>query len=214
MAEPSAGERRPGPGLDVHDPAAAAALAAAGREPRVSRAAAAHRRARPDGVRLAGVHVLVVEDQWDTRDLLAEILELRGCRVVAVGSAAEAIEAFDAAPPDVLVSDIGMPGEDGYSLVRESASAAQPRAERCRRIAISAYAREEGPDPLARRGIPDPHRQAVRAAEVLAAVGRMASRRGRPAEGERRIAPRRSDDATPDVLVIEDDADLREGLRD
>src|SRR5262249_19602144 len=77
----------------------AAALAPAGVEPRAPEPrprTAAH---DLSAFRLSGLSVLVVEDQWDTRDLLAEILTSAGCRVVGVGSASEAIDAFDDSPP-------------------------------------------------------------------------------------------------------------------
>jgi CheY-like chemotaxis protein len=67
---------------------------------------------------LGGVRVLLVEDQWDTRDLMTEILRSAGCEVRATGSVAEAMGALRDFRPDVLVSDIGMPGEDGYALMR------------------------------------------------------------------------------------------------
>jgi CheY-like chemotaxis protein/signal transduction histidine kinase len=193
----------------------AAALAAAGGEPRTPEPrprTAAH---DLTAFRLAGVGVLVVEDQWDTRDLLAEILGSAGCRVVAVGSAAEAMEAFDAAPPDVLVSDIGMPGEDGYSLLRRIRQRPASAGGKVPAIAISAYAREEDRIRSLAAGFQIHIAKPFEPAEVLAAVGRMASRRARtpPAESERRLARRASVGPAPDVLVIEDDADLREGLR-
>ncbi|HEY6459517.1 MAG TPA: ATP-binding protein, partial [Polyangiaceae bacterium] len=67
---------------------------------------------------LAGALVLVVEDEPDSRELLVEILERQGARVVSVASATEAIDAFHRATPAIVVSDVGLPGEDGMSLVR------------------------------------------------------------------------------------------------
>jgi CheY-like chemotaxis protein len=67
---------------------------------------------------LAGLHVLVVDDDEDGRDLLAEILIECGTRVSRASSAAEAIAQFDRDRPDILISDIGMPGEDGYALIK------------------------------------------------------------------------------------------------
>lgn len=68
---------------------------------------------------LDGLRVLVVEDEADTREVLARVFERCGARVTAVASATEALETFGLAPPDVLISDIAMPGEDGYSLIRK-----------------------------------------------------------------------------------------------
>jgi len=77
-------------------------------------------------VRLAGVRVLVVEDEADTRDLLAAALGHSGAEVDPAASAGEAMAALRRHRPDVLVCDIGMPGEDGYTLL-EGACGPWPR---------------------------------------------------------------------------------------
>jgi PAS domain S-box-containing protein len=68
---------------------------------------------------LEGVSLLIVEDEPDARDLLVTILEQHGAQVRAAASAAEALEAIKQSKPDLLLSDIEMPGEDGYSLLRK-----------------------------------------------------------------------------------------------
>jgi PAS domain S-box-containing protein len=86
-------------------------LAAAAREP-VPEAA-------PDAsADLNGVAVLVVEDEVETRDLVATVLTACGARVTTAASADEALEKVGRARPDVVVSDIGMPNGDGYELIR------------------------------------------------------------------------------------------------
>ena len=67
---------------------------------------------------LNGVHVLIVEDDTDSRNVLAVLLQRLGALVEAVASAKEAFDRVSHRRPDVLVSDIGMPDEDGYSLIR------------------------------------------------------------------------------------------------
>ena len=67
---------------------------------------------------LDGVHVLIVEDDTDSRNVLAVLLQRLGALVEAVASAKEAFDRVSHRRPDVLVSDIGMPDEDGYSLIR------------------------------------------------------------------------------------------------
>ena len=67
---------------------------------------------------LAGLHILVVDDNADTLELVSLQLHLYGAEVVTASSAAEAFQLLIHDPPDVLVSDIQMPGEDGYSFLR------------------------------------------------------------------------------------------------
>ena len=68
---------------------------------------------------LGGVRVLAVEDEVDTRDLIATILRQAGADVALAGSVDEALEALATTPPDVVVCDLAMPGRDGYELLRE-----------------------------------------------------------------------------------------------
>ncbi len=70
-------------------------------------------------VRLDGVHVLVVDDDADARRVLMMVLERAGAVVVTAGSAPAALEALAKARPDVLVSDLGMPDQDGFDLIRQ-----------------------------------------------------------------------------------------------
>jgi PAS domain S-box-containing protein len=72
-----------------------------------------------DGVRLDGVRVLVVEDDRECRELLQVILESAGAQVTSASSVRDAMDRMTKSEPDVLVSDIGMPGEDGFALIRK-----------------------------------------------------------------------------------------------
>lgn len=87
---------------------------------------------------LSGSDVLVVDDDRDTREMLRSVLEKSGAAVRTASSAEEAINAFDQRSPHVLVSDIGMPGEDGYSLIRKIRERSDVPA-----IALTAFARSE-----------------------------------------------------------------------
>jgi len=91
---------------------------------------------------LAGVRVLVVEDEADSRIAIERILRHWGAITCTAGSVAEALTAVQAFKPQVLVSDIGMPGRDGYDLIRtlrrDSATSGRLPA-----LALTAYAREE-----------------------------------------------------------------------
>jgi PAS domain S-box-containing protein len=90
---------------------------------------------------LSGLHVLVVDDDVDTLELLSAALRSRSAQVTGVSSAAQAIDAIRNSRPDVLVSDIAMPGEDGYQLIR--AVIALGLVPPIPAIAITAYAKEE-----------------------------------------------------------------------
>src|SRR5882724_6650130 len=93
---------------------------------------------------LEGLGVLVVDDDPDARDLLKAILEERKAQVTTVASAAEAYETIEWLRPDVIISDIGMPGEDGYSLIRNvRLKEARDRQGWKPAIALTAHARIE-----------------------------------------------------------------------
>jgi signal transduction histidine kinase len=90
---------------------------------------------------LNGVHILIVEDDPDSRNVLALLLQRLGALVEAVASAKEAFERLSHRRPDVLVSDIGMPDEDGYSLIRRIRQ--MPGNHKVPAIALTAYARKQ-----------------------------------------------------------------------
>lgn len=98
-------------------------------------------RERPD---LSRVDVLVVDDEPSAREVLARLIEHYGAVVRAVGSCAAAREAVMAHRPDVIVADVGMPGEDGYSFVRGLRREEEQRQERrIPALAVTALARPE-----------------------------------------------------------------------
>jgi signal transduction histidine kinase len=92
--------------------------------------------------RLDGVHVFVVDDEPDARELLRRVLEDQGAQVTSFGSAESVLEALKATKPTVLVSDIGMPGMDGYQLIR-ALRAGESRTGRLAALALTAFARAE-----------------------------------------------------------------------
>jgi CheY-like chemotaxis protein/anti-sigma regulatory factor (Ser/Thr protein kinase) len=93
--------------------------------------------------RLEGLKVLVVDDEIDTREVLKVGIGQCGAEVVTAGSAQEALEAIEAERPDLLISDIGMPGEDGYELIRKVRALPAGRGGKIPAIALTAYARTE-----------------------------------------------------------------------
>ena len=90
---------------------------------------------------LAGVRVLVVDDEPDTREMVTEILKAAGAEVLAAGSTDEALRRADEGAPDVLVSDLAMPARDGYALLR--ALHGRGMAGGLVTIALTAHARRE-----------------------------------------------------------------------
>ncbi len=92
---------------------------------------------------LKGIRVLVVDDEPDARETLQQILEHCDAEVLTVGSAAEALEAAETWKPHVLLSDIGMPGEDGYSLIRRLRKLPPERGGQTPAAALTAFARSE-----------------------------------------------------------------------
>jgi CheY-like chemotaxis protein len=174
---------------------------------------------------LRGIKVLVVEDEADGRELLCEALSAGGAEVAEADSAEGALERIDTFCPDVLVSDLGMPGEDGYSLIRRVRERPPKRGGTIPAIAVSAYAREEDRISALAAGFQSHIPKPFKPSELLFAVARLhraaISRTARAAIAE---AESRDDAASPGtsrgnsssparVLVVEDDVDLREGLR-
>jgi CheY-like chemotaxis protein len=92
---------------------------------------------------LAGVRVLVVDDEADARTLLRRVLEDCDAIVTTAASAAQGFALLQAQQPDVVVSDIGMPGEDGLSLIRRIRALPADQGGRTPALALTAYARLE-----------------------------------------------------------------------
>ncbi|HVF89648.1 MAG TPA: ATP-binding protein [Blastocatellia bacterium] len=92
---------------------------------------------------LDDLSILLVDDDADTRELLSRILKMFGARVTVVASASEAVTAIQDIKPDILVSDIGMPEEDGYSLIRKVRAAEVGVPGWMPAVALTAHARAE-----------------------------------------------------------------------
>jgi hypothetical protein len=91
---------------------------------------------------LQDARILIVDDDVDTLELLAFILEEHGANTITANSCSEAIVAFKHSPPDIVISDIGMPNLDGYALIRQIRSIAPSRGGAVPAIALTAYASE------------------------------------------------------------------------
>lgn len=103
--------------------------------------AVAESRNRPQ--RLSGLRVLVVDDEFDARALVTTMLEGSGAQVLAVSSAAEALDSMESWKPDVLIADIGMPVEDGYGLIRKVRALPHEVGGKTPAVALTAYARSD-----------------------------------------------------------------------
>jgi PAS domain S-box-containing protein len=126
--------------------------------------------------RLDELKVLVVDDEPDTRELLIAGLGMCGAKVTSVGSADEALEAIAAGVPDLLISDIGMPGQDGYELIRRVRELPVEAGGKLLAIALTAYARAEDRMQALRAGyhmhVPKP----VELAELVAVAASLVQR--------------------------------------
>jgi PAS domain S-box-containing protein len=98
--------------------------------------------AQERSVDLSGLRVLVVDDEHDARSLIQRVLQDSHATVVTAASADEAVRMLEHENPDVLISDVGMPGEDGYSLIRRVRQRSDGNAQ-VPAIALTAYARTE-----------------------------------------------------------------------
>ena len=126
---------------------------------------------------LDGLRVLLVDDEEDARTLLAEVLQGHGAQVTAVASAEEALREIQANPPDILVSDIGMPGEDGYSLIRK-VRALTKNHRLIPAAALTAYARREDRTRAMMAGFQAHVAKPVEPGELLIVVATLAGRTG------------------------------------
>jgi CheY-like chemotaxis protein len=125
---------------------------------------------------LAGVSVLIVDDEEDARDVLTLILQDHGADVTAVGSAAAALESLRQHLPDVLVSDIGMPGDDGHALLRKLRSLDITQGAQVPAIALTAYATPADAAKARAAGFDRHVRKPVSPAEIVDVVAVMAAR--------------------------------------
>jgi signal transduction histidine kinase/ActR/RegA family two-component response regulator len=124
---------------------------------------------------LSGLHVLIVDDDRDTLELLSAALTQRRARVTTASSAAEALRALKFFRPDVLISDIAMPGEDGYQLIQKVI--ALDMAPGIPAIAITAYAKQEDKERALAAGFQRYLAKPVELGELISAVAEASQNR-------------------------------------
>jgi signal transduction histidine kinase/CheY-like chemotaxis protein len=129
-----------------------------------------------ENVDLSGVTILVVDDEADARDMLERVLAECSARVMTAGSAEEALALIRIEPPQVLISDIGMPDVDGYELLKQANALMQSHPYGLAAIALTAFARSEDRTRALRAGFLMHLSKPVHAAELIASVASVTMR--------------------------------------
>ena len=151
-----------------------------GRQPSPGPPAAGHPSV-PDAPSLAGVRLLVVEDDNDARVLIRRLLEDAGAVVVAAADVASALASLDAARPAILISDIAIPEEDGYDLIRQVRERGYA-ADTLPAIALTAFARAEDRSRALAAGYQAHLSKPVAAAQLLSVAATLLQRSRRRGE--------------------------------
>jgi signal transduction histidine kinase len=126
---------------------------------------------------LAGLRLLAVDDEPDTLEVLAELLSMRGAEVATASSADQALEVLQQFEPDVLVSDISMPGRDGYDLIREVRTDHDPKDLPA--VAVTAFAGPEDRKRALSAGFQVHMAKPVDPGELVSVIARLAGSGGR-----------------------------------
>ena len=126
--------------------------------------------------RLDGISVLVVDDERDARRLMKRFLEIRGANVITAASVDEALEALQGEVPDVILSDIGMPEQDGYDFIRKVRHLPSECGGETPAAAVTAFARSDDRTRALRSGFQMHLAKPVDPMELLAAVASLAGR--------------------------------------
>jgi CheY-like chemotaxis protein len=132
---------------------------------------------------LCDLTILVVDDDPDALNLLTRILSDGGASVVAAASALEALEVLPRIRPDLLVSDIGMPGNDGYDLIQKIRSFSSVDGRATPAVALTAFARSEDRLRALLAGDQIHVSKPVEPAELIAVCASLAGRLGRSKSG-------------------------------
>ena len=126
-------------------------------------------------VLLGGCRALVVDDDEDARELIATILTAAGANVQTASSVDEALRHLDASRPDVLLADIGMPGSDGYALIREIRKREAQSGQHLPASAITAYASSQDQERALAAGFDRHVSKPINPAAIVEAVRSMCS---------------------------------------
>lgn len=135
-----------------------------------------HSREAPVVESLEGVRVLVVDDEHETRVLLATVLRHAGATVHMSASVREAVRALEDFRPNLVLSDIGMPEQDGYALIRQLRKMPDEGGGRIPAIAITAYATDQHRERSLAEGFTEHVAKPLRPADLLATVRNLVPR--------------------------------------
>ncbi|MEH1794049.1 ATP-binding protein [Nostoc sp.] len=127
---------------------------------------------------LTGIKILVVDDDDDTREFHTFVLEQEGAKVIAVVSAKEALQVLAESEPDILLSDIGMPETDGYTLMRQVRALQALQAKQIPAIALTAYAGEINQQQALESGFQRHLSKPVEPEELVNAIATLIGRNG------------------------------------
>jgi CheY-like chemotaxis protein len=125
---------------------------------------------------LAGLRIVVVDDDADTRAVLSDALGGAGAEVVVAATSGEAIGLFRMSPPDVLLCDIGLPGIDGYSFMEEIRALSPEEGGRVPAAALTAHARAEDASRALEAGFDKHVPKPIEPAEIVQIVADLAAR--------------------------------------
>lgn len=130
----------------------------------------------PAASELTDLHILVVDDEQDTREMLRALLEQHGARITLAASAAEALRHHRADPPDLLLSDIAMPDEDGYTLISRLRGLPPGAGGDLPAVALTAHARPEDRNRALRAGFDNHLCKPVDPQELIAVIAALSLR--------------------------------------
>jgi len=130
-------------------------------------------------VRLDGLRIMIVDDDADAREMLTTLLVQAGAEVKACDSASNALDAIEQWRPFALISDIGMPDEDGYSLIRKLRAREPERGGDIPAVALTGYARSEDRTRALLAGFQTHVPKPVEAAELIMVIASLAGRTGK-----------------------------------
>jgi signal transduction histidine kinase/DNA-binding response OmpR family regulator len=127
----------------------------------------------PPSVDLAGVNILVIDDEPDAREMIARVLTLAGANLTEAASAREALAAFKRARADLVISDIAMPEQDGFDLIRQLRQLPPEDGGQVPAIALTAYASEEDRRLSLSAGFQVHLTKPIQPVDIIAAAGQL-----------------------------------------